>query len=473
MAKKKSKKSGKSTIEEQAENKPVEVSEQTEVAETAPAAEETPAADEAQTAEEEQPADAPIEEEKPADAPAEDPAEEEAPAAGPEPAAEEPAEEQPEEPAPAVETPAADPVPETVAEEPAVGEAAPETPAAETPVARKKGFGINFRKYMNSLQHNGLTLLFSAIGTLVIMAGIFVAVFFLVLQSPEQVMVPNVVGESLENALLAMQVKELYPKIQLRYSNTAADKGAVLEQDPPAGTIVKAGRRINLTVSRGIVVDRIGSYVGQKVDDLRVSLQAAFSGMAVQLINVPETLMYRADESEAGTILEQDPLPDTEITSPVTLSLVVSSGPGNETTKVPWIVGMSLNDALLQMNRTKIIFNWTARPVEEGGAAGTVVSQRVPGTNGEASAYSVSECVIALPEGIENDLVYGIFTTDLASFPYPLKIQLDVIPPEGDRYTLVAFKHLGGKLTIPYAVPQFSELVLSVEDKEQLRQIVR
>lgn len=334
-------------------------------------------------------------------------------------------------------------------------------------------FGINFRKYMNSLQHNGLTLLFSAIGTLVIMAGIFVAVFFLVLQSPEQVMVPNVVGEPLEEALLAMQVKELYPKIQLRYSNSAADKGTVLEQDPPASTIVKAGRRINLTVSRGIVVDRVGSYVGQKVDDVRISLQTLFSGMAVPLIKVPETLMYRADESEPGTILEQDPLPDTSITSPVTLSLVVSSGPGNETAKVPWLVGMTLNDALLQMSRTKIIYNWTSRPVAEGEVAGTVVSQKVPGTEGQAPAYSVSECVIALPESVENDLVYGIFSAELAAFPYALKIQLDVIPPEGDPYTLVAFRHLGGELTIPYAVPQFSELILSVEDREQMRQTVR
>lgn len=370
------------------------------------------------------------------------------------------------------------PVPEPSAvENPAVAAASEEAPAAETePAAKqKKRFGINYRGYMNSLQHNGFALLFSAIGVFIIMAAAFVAIFFLVLQSPEQVMVPNIVGEPLENALLAMQVKELYPKVQLRYSDSPDDKGLVLEQDPPAGTIVKAGRRINMTVSRGIVVDRVGSYVGQKVDDLRISLQAAFSGMAVQLINVPETLMYRTDESEPGTILEQDPLPDTSITTPVTLSLIVSSGPGNETAKVPWLVGMSLNDALLQMGRTKIIFNWTSRPVdtEKEEVPGTVVSQRVPGTDGQAAAYSVSECVIALPEGIENDLVYGIFETELAAFPYALKVQLDVIPPEGDKYSLVTFRHLGGKLTIPYAVPQFSELVLYIEDKEQTRQIVR
>lgn len=47
-----------------------------------------------------------------------------------------------------------------------------------------------------------------------------------------------------------MQVKELYPKIQLRYSDVPGDKGMILEQNPVAGTIVKASRRIDLVVSR-------------------------------------------------------------------------------------------------------------------------------------------------------------------------------------------------------------------------------
>ena len=68
------------------------------------------------------------------------------------------------------------------------------------------------------------------------------------------------------------------------------------------------------------------------------------AGSAVPLINLPDVPNYRSDASEPGTILEQDPPPDTALTSPVKMSLIVSSGPGNETTRVPYIVGFSLND---------------------------------------------------------------------------------------------------------------------------------
>jgi hypothetical protein len=72
---------------------------------------------------------------------------------------------------------------------------------------------------------------------IVVMAA--VATFFATVKGPEQVLVPNVVGKQLEDALLEMQVKELYPKINLRYSDVPGDEGAILEQSPAAGAIVK------------------------------------------------------------------------------------------------------------------------------------------------------------------------------------------------------------------------------------------
>lgn len=327
-------------------------------------------------------------------------------------------------------------------------------------------FRIDYNKFMDSLQVNWKTLLFTSLGTILLMAIISAFVFFSLVESPERVMVPNVTGELLEEALLDMQVKELYPKIQLRYSNSPNDKGVILEQDPPAGSIVKAGRRINLVVSRGSVIDRIGNYVGQTLDDVRISLQTLFSGSSVQLIKLPDAPTFMASSEPAGTIIEQDPLPDTAITSPITMSLIVSSGTGNETTKVPWLVGMSLNDALLQMGRSKIVFNFTARTPNEGEEAGVVVAQKIPGEGEPVPIYSSSDVTITLPDTIIDNNVYGLFETTLPSYPYALKVDFEVITPDGDKYSIVSMNHPGGKLTIPYAVPRFSILVLSVQGKE-------
>ena len=76
---------------------------------------------------------------------------------------------------------------------------------------------INFHRFMESLQLNWKSLLMTSLLTIVIMGITVVAVFFIFVQSEEHVMVPNVIGEQLEDALLEMQAKELYPKIQLRY----------------------------------------------------------------------------------------------------------------------------------------------------------------------------------------------------------------------------------------------------------------
>ncbi len=340
-----------------------------------------------------------------------------------------------------------------------------EKPAkAETP-KEKKGLGFHYHNYLERLQLSGRTLAWTVLFIVCLMGAASVGVFFWMVKSPEEVLVDNYVGLSLEEALLKMQVKELYPKIQLRYSDLLNNKGTVLEQDPPSGTISKAGRRITLTVSRGIVVDRVGSYIGQKVDDVRLALQTLFSG-STPLIRMPDKLMYVADESEPGTILEQDPPADTLLSSPVELSLVVSSGPGDETTKVPWLVGYSLNDALLMMSRYKVIYTFTRRLPRGSEKAGTIVSQTSPGNGEEVSVYSNAQAVIALPDEVVNGTVYGIYETTLPAYPYALSVRLDVIPPEGDSYSLVTLRHTGGLLTIPYAVPQFSELVLYVQDSE-------
>jgi len=93
--------------------------------------------------------------------------------------------------------------------------------------------------------------IFTVFGLVIFVGIIAVSVFFYAVHGEEQTMVPDVTGKELTEALLELQVKELYPRLQLRYSQTSRDKGFILEQEPKPGTIVKAGRRIRLIVSRG------------------------------------------------------------------------------------------------------------------------------------------------------------------------------------------------------------------------------
>ena len=121
------------------------------------------------------------------------------------------------------------------------------------------------------------TVIFLALGAIVLMLLAGIVAFMVSVRGQEQTMVPNVIGNDLENALVSLQEKELYPHIQLRYSSTPADKGTILEQDPNPGAIVKVKSKILLRVSKGSIIDMVDNYVGWNLDDLEIHLKSLIS----------------------------------------------------------------------------------------------------------------------------------------------------------------------------------------------------
>ena len=325
-----------------------------------------------------------------------------------------------------------------------------------------KNFRVNFSESYEKIQSNIPVLAFTCIAAFIVMALFAAGVFFSNVKGPEKVLVPNVVGKELEQALMEMQVKELYPKITLRYSELPGDEGTILDQSPEAGAIVKGYSRVSLVVSRGVIVDKIDDYVGMNYNDLQLKIQTLFAGQTKPLIvlDAPE---YIPDISDAGTILEQDPPAGTNISEPVKVKLIVSRGPNYDNTRVPVLIGESVNDLLQTIARTKLVFTITSHPATEEEKPGTVVAQEEREEEFLPN-YSRLTCEMAMPKGEFNGNIYGIFRTELPEYPYPVSMKLEAIPSEGDAYTIINFAHPGGIVTIPYAVPRGTTLSLSVVD---------
>jgi eukaryotic-like serine/threonine-protein kinase len=322
------------------------------------------------------------------------------------------------------------------------------------------------------LKQNSRIVLITGLTVLILTMASCLVAFFLSVKGGEQVMVPDLKGKELSVALLEMQAKELYPKIQLRYSDSPDDRGFILEQSPSAGSIVKAGRRISLVVSRGVIVDRVDNFVGQSVGDVEMYLQTLFTSTGTPLLSIDDKSLYRFSTEPAGTILEQEPLPDTPLSAPVKLKLVVSKGPENNKVEVPQIVGLSITDAHIQMCQSEVIFDFTARAPEGQERAGTVVSQ-IPANGAKVSAFSRVDAVIALPVKSTDGRVYGVFHQTLPVYPYPFQIKLEAVTPKGERLELVTMKHPGGDLSVPYAVEDGTVLVLTILNKEAMSVEIR
>ena len=329
---------------------------------------------------------------------------------------------------------------------------------------KKSGIGFSIASAGEKMQQSGFAFFIYAIFVILFMGLICVAVFFASVKGEEEVMVPQVIGKELSDALLEMQVKELYPKIVLRYSDNPEDKGMVLDQTPVAGSIVKAGKRINLTVSRGTVVDKVEDFKGWNIDDVKSHLKTLFAAMSKPLITLDEPL-YEYNAAEAGTVLSQNPPAGKSISDPIVLKLVVSRGPENEKISVPNITGLSLREIYSQMASSDLMFDFSTG--ETDASEPQIISQ-MPIANEVLAKNSRVEAVIGFPQakGLSST-VYGIFKQTLPEYAYPLKMELMALPPSGGKSSsVVKFTHMGGSLSIPYAVPKNTVLILYVEGKE-------
>ncbi len=110
-----------------------------------------------------------------------------------------------------------------------------------------------------------------------VMFFFFTVFFFFAVRGAERTVVPEILEEELVEALVMLQERELYPRVQVKYTGDPSDKGLVIGQDPEPGLYVKAGRRVTVTVSRGAIVDNVEDYVGKTITEVRGRL-ATFSG---------------------------------------------------------------------------------------------------------------------------------------------------------------------------------------------------
>ena len=246
----------------------------------------------------------------------------------------------------------------------------------------------------DDISGNGKTIVITSLVMLIVFIAVSTLVFFISLKSAEQVMVPNVVGKDLPEALLDLQARELYPRIQLRYSQKADEKGLILEQDPSPGAIVKGGKRIELVVSQGTVIDTVQNYIGENIEDVQNRIRELFTSGSRQYLQIKQPYLTKYSAEPAGTILEQEPAAGTPISNNMELTFVVSKGTQAETTQVPDMAGADLKKIYQVMQRAAVTFAFTA-----GSTTGTdiTVQQQSAAAQSEVPVFSPVTLTVSLP----------------------------------------------------------------------------
>ncbi|MBT2412134.1 Stk1 family PASTA domain-containing Ser/Thr kinase [Streptomyces sp. ISL-12] len=162
------------------------------------------------------------------------------------------------------------------------------------------------------------------------------SVSFTVSDGPKTVELADVEGYRLDRAKSVLKEDGLEPGMVTRAFSDDVPEGFVISTDPGAGTTVRAGSAVALTVSKGRAVD-VPDVTGDDLADARAELEDA--GLKVEVA----TERVNSDDYDAGQVARQSPGDGERVAEGDTVTLTVSKGP--ERIEVPDVVGDDVDDA--------------------------------------------------------------------------------------------------------------------------------
>jgi serine/threonine-protein kinase len=184
---------------------------------------------------------------------------------------------------------------------------------------------------------------------------------WLLLRGAEQVVVPPVVGQTLNQAQTRLDAAGLGVEVKRRADQAPRD--FVFEQSPNPGQKVDKDSVVTLFVSNGPTTVRVPDVVGQSEADAKRRLRAAKLR--------PEVDRESSAKIPEGTVIRTDPGPGRLTERDSSVTLIVSSGPGEVV--VPSVVGDDQESAVDRLRSAGL--STVVRQRESSEPKDTVVEQ--------------------------------------------------------------------------------------------------
>ena len=280
----------------------------------------------------------------------------------------------------------------------------------------------------------------------------------LTLTGSEVIMVPDLEGLMLIDAMEKLQDHSLITHIQKRFFEEPA--GTVINQRPDAGSQVRVGRTINLVVSQGPVVDQVGDYVGMSLADLRRQLIAQFATHDPLFEVKEENISYVFSEEPEQTILAQEPMPGQKLASYTDLMLLVSRGKKITGITAPEVIGLDYLQAVGMLAVRNIPFVFYVNDIVGGTVvAGLVVGQQ-PAVGEQVNGPLELFINPIKTEGTNQ--AAGIFAGTLPETALPATVVVEFVNSIGEKQPYFQTTRLGGAFSFPYLYEAGSKMQISI-----------
>jgi serine/threonine-protein kinase len=193
---------------------------------------------------------------------------------------------------------------------------------------------------------------FAKIATLIIVllivagASAYLTLTFII-KSEDTVIVPDLVGKDVVTALERLTELQLNTKVNGSEYNRQFPKNHVIYQEPDPGSEIKKDRDIRIIISKGpknILMPNL------------ISLSERQARMIMEENGISQGHLTRAyfKAIEKDHIIAQVPAAGTMITRGGPVDLLVSLGPRPVDYKMPELSGLSLDEALLKIEKTNL-----------------------------------------------------------------------------------------------------------------------
>ena len=181
-----------------------------------------------------------------------------------------------------------------------------------------------------------------------------------------RVRVPDIRNLTLEQAEQALRPLNLQLSRAGERFDPAVPGGFILSQDPSAGTAVPGHKRVSVVVSLGEEFSSVPELFGESQRSAEGLLHSA--GLRIEFV----TRAPSEDVGE-GLVAGSDPGPETVLPHGTPVSLLVSTGAGEESFVMPDILGLEITGVRRQLEA--LGFRVLTPP---GASVGTTVSQSPP-----------------------------------------------------------------------------------------------
>lgn len=307
-------------------------------------------------------------------------------------------------------------------------------------------------------------LIFLVVGGMVVLFLLtFIITFMVSVKGREHTVVPDITGKPLVDGIAELQERGLNIRVVTKYSDSPEDMGRVLEQRPVAGLTVKAGRKVSVVVSKGAVVDRIADYRGREITDVVMEIESLFVNYK-PLIKVRQPIQYVYNESEPGTILEQDIEPGSPLSGLVEIQFVVSRGSEDLPVEIPNYMGLSYQEAIRQLSSNGIPFTFKIQ--EDQSAAVPEVVFQTPSAGDKVMPGTPVTLSVSRPRKPGKNEVFGLFEHELPAYEGYVQLKVFKQPEEGDPEPVFFMSHTGGMISFPYLEQAGTIFILYVYDQE-------